>query len=95
MRALCFSPDGAFGLSAAAGDRHVAVWDLGAAGAEGGVAAAAALLALEEPAVSVSAAAGPGAADVTLVALAQSGDAYVWRGQGVLGAAAAPPTRIR
>lgn len=96
VRALAFSPDGAYGLSAAAGDRHVAVWDLVGAGRGGSAQAeAAALLAMEEPAVSISCSRGEQAGGVTIVALAQSGEAYVWQGQGVTGAAAAEPTRIR
>ncbi|GAQ91423.1 U3 small nucleolar RNA-associated protein 5 [Klebsormidium nitens] len=95
VRALAYTPDGAYGLSAAAGDRHVALWDLSDERSDGGVQPAAALLAMEEPAVAVSCAAGPAHRGVTIVALAQNGDAYVWRGEGGLGAAAAAPTRIR
>lgn len=73
----------------------MALWDLSAERSDSGVQPAAALLAMEEPAVAVSCAVGPGHEETTIVALAQSGEAYAWRGQGVRGAAAAAPTRIR
>ena len=65
MQALAFSPGGRWALSAAGGERHIAIWAAaGAAGARAGgkekkrkAAAAAGLLALEEPAVSLATAA--------------------------------------
>ena len=65
VQALAFSPGGRWALSAAGGERHVAIWaTAGQAGAKAPgkekkrkAAAAAGLLALEEPAVSLATAA--------------------------------------
>ncbi|KAK9833465.1 hypothetical protein WJX81_007454 [Elliptochloris bilobata] len=90
VQALAFSPGGRWALSAASGERHVAIWAAaGQAGAKAGgkekkrkAAAAAGLLALEEPAVSLATAAdgadGDEDACFQVAAVSEAGRAYVW-----------------
>lgn len=98
VRTLAFEPGGRFALSAAPGDRYVAVWSCDMQGANGaitpskgkGAKAAAALLALDDaaPLQLATAAADAGGAFVA-AAVSELGVAYVWlcsaAGQSVAG----------
>jgi len=83
---LAFSPSGGFAVSAAAGDRAVAVWDIAAAtaaapaGAKQSPAAAVTRLPLPEgtPVQLVAAPCGSGDDAFTLCAVSDVGEAFVW-----------------
>mmetsp|Transcript_29137 Transcript_29137/g.93009 ORF Transcript_29137/g.93009 Transcript_29137/m.93009 type:complete len:371 (+) Transcript_29137:3370-4482(+) len=77
---LGFSPDGAWGLSGAAGERQVAVWDC-STGGKGSKKqqGAAGVLSLEDPPVSIhTAAGGAGKGAFDALAVSDSGEVYVW-----------------
>ncbi len=102
-RSLAFSPCGTCALSAAAGDRAVAVWDIAAAatpatpgGSKQSPAAAVERLALAEGAPLQVSASASGADDGSfdICAVSESGEAYVWSCVPG-GAAAGAPRRVR
>eukprot|EP00897_Mesotaenium_endlicherianum_P010378 jgi/Mesen1/9369/ME000610S08692 len=73
VRALAFSPDGTHALSAASGERHVALWCCQGAGTAAGV------LSMEDPAVSIKCWQGNGdGAPLQVLAVSEIGEAYVW-----------------
>jgi hypothetical protein len=92
VRAMCALPSGAFAVSAAAGERHAAVWDTGRGKRGKKQASAAVSLSMEAPAVQLDACAAAasssgGAANGApsastsafyVAAVSETGEAYVW-----------------
>lgn len=80
VRAATFTPDGAFALSAAEGERHVAVWHTSpTARKHKKMQVAAGSLSLDEPAVQLHACdSGLGDGSFVALAVSEAGEAYVW-----------------
>ncbi|KAG2426863.1 hypothetical protein HYH02_014716 [Chlamydomonas schloesseri] len=78
VRAVAFVPGQPHAVSAAAGERHVAVWDVPPAKKSKKQHPAVTTLSLEEPAVAVDAACVSEGETFSVGAVSEGGEAYVW-----------------
>ncbi|KAG2422682.1 hypothetical protein HXX76_015846 [Chlamydomonas incerta] len=78
VRAVAFVPGQPHAISAAAGERHVAVWDVPPAKKSKKQHPAVTTLSLEEPAVAVDAACVSEGETFSVGAVSEGGEAYVW-----------------
>ena len=78
VRAVAFVPGQPHAISAATGERHVAVWDVPPAKKSKKQHPAVTTLSLEEPAVAVDAACVSEGETFSVGAVSEGGEAYVW-----------------
>eukprot|EP01018_Ginkgo_biloba_P014729 Gb_29253 [translate_table: standard] len=92
VRAMRFTQNGKHIVSCAAGERHVAVWECGGSKGTG---AAAAVLSMEQPAVSLDCKAlGEDLEGLRVLAVSETGVAYIWHSQSVEELSMSKPTKI-
>lgn len=92
VRAMMFTDDGKYIISSAAGERHVTMWKCDGSNGTG---AAACVLSMEHPAVALDCKTfGEDTEGLSVLAVSETGVAYIWRGQSVQELGLAKPSKV-
>lgn len=92
VRAMLFTENGKYIISSAAGERHVTMWKCDGSSGTG---AAACVLSMEQPAVALDCKTfGEDGEGLSVLAVSETGVAYIWRAQSVQELGLVKPSKI-